>query len=370
MWILEEESVQSSTWLTPGGRSGRGLRRITTALALIAVTALMLAACSGDSGNESAGTPEAEGSITVYSGRSENLIGPILADFAAETGIPVEVRYGDSADLALLIDEEGDRSPADVFISQSPGAVGFLAQEGSLAPISAENLNRVAKEFRNQDGQWVGMSGRVRVVVYDSNDQIADGLPASVFDLTQEKFRGKVGLAPSNGSFQDFVTGMREQHGDGVTQDWLNGMADNDARTYANNTSIVEAVGRSEVPTGLVNHYYNVRAKAENSQVTSENYFFPNKDIGSLLIATAIGVLTASENNTDAEQLVSFLLSDDAQEFFSKETSEYPLAKGVAAPSGVPPLDSLDVATMDLDELGGGLVRTLEMIEASGLQSP
>lgn len=357
-----------STWPTADGRRGRRWRTVTRALVLTMIAVLGLAACSAGSDTDPAGESESGSAVTVYSGRTENLIGPLLADFTAETRIPVQVRYGDSADLALLIQEEGERSPADLFISQSPGAVGLLAEQGNLSQISSENLDRVPENFRNGEGQWVGMSGRVRVLVYNSDDEDAQKLPDSVFDLTKEEFRGKVGLAPANGSFQDFVTAMRFEHGDETTEKWLDGMAANDAKSYANNTAIVEAVNRGEVPMGLVNHYYNIRAKAENPEASSENYFFPDKDIGSLLIATAIGVLEPSGNKADAQRLVSFLLSDSAQEFFSTETSEYPLVSGVPGPSGVPPLDSLDVDTVDMDELGGGLGRTLEMIEASGLQ--
>jgi iron(III) transport system substrate-binding protein len=176
-----------------------------------------------------------------------------------------------------------------------------------------------------------------------------------------------VALAPSNGSFQDFVTAMRETAGDDVAAEWLAGMAANDAQAYADNTAIVQAVARGEVPLGLVNHYYAERALAEDPSLPIENVFFPDGDLGSLLIVTAAGVLEGSAQAEDAEALVQFLLAEDAQTFFSAETFEYPLAAGVPAADELPPLDSLDVATFDLDALGGGLAATLELIEASGL---
>ena len=158
---------------------------------LLAVVAIIAAACGGS-----------EESVTVYSGRTENLIQPILDQFTEETGIEVEVRYGGSADLALLIDEEGDRTPADVFISQSPGAIGFLAGNGHLQAIDSATLDLVDPQFRNADGLWVGMSGRVRVIVYNTNLVDPATLPSTVFDLTQEQYRGQVAIAPANGSFQ------------------------------------------------------------------------------------------------------------------------------------------------------------------------
>ncbi len=324
---------------------------------VVAALVGMVAGACGDSAD----------TLTVYSGRTENLIQPLLDRFEDESGSSVEVRYGDSADLALLIQQEGDRSPADVFISQSPGAVGFLAGEGLLRPIGDEVLEMVAPEFRNAGGLWVAMSGRVRVVVYNRDLIDPADLPASVFDLTDERFRGDVAVAPTNGSFQDFVTAMREIHGDDVARSWLEGLAGNGAQGYANNTAIVQAVGRGDVPLGLVNHYYNYRALAEDPGLASENYFFPDGDVGSLLIATALGVVASTDDPGLADEFVAFMLGEEAQRFFSQETFEYPLGAGVEPAGDLPPLSSLNVATYDFDRLGGGLARTRELIDASGL---
>lgn len=328
------------------------MRRVAVALALL------LAACSG-------GGPEV---LTVYSGRTENLIGPLLEQFAAEEGVEVEVRYGQSAELALLISEEGERSPADVFISQSPGAVGYLAGEGLLTPIGEEALALVPESFRNGDGMWLGMSGRIRVLVYNRDLVDASTLPASVFDLVDPRYQGQVAVAPANSSFQDFVTAMREIHGDQVTLDWLRGLVENQARTYANNTAIVQAVGRGEVKMGLVNHYYNYRAKAEDPSAPSENYFFPGGDIGSLLIVTAVGKIRTTDQPELADRFIEFLLGEEAQRFFSEQTFEYPLAGGVEPADVLPPLEGIEVATYDFDRLSGGLEQTRALIDESGLE--
>ncbi len=327
--------------------------------ATIVVLALAAGACRGS-----------EESITVYSGRTENLIGPLLDAFTEETGISVAVKYGSSADLALLMTEEGDRSPADVFISQSPGAVGFLVENGLLRPLDPVVLGLVEPEFRNAGGRWVGLSGRVRVLVYNTELVEPGSLPSSIFDLTDPRFEGDVGVAPANGSFQDFVTAMREIHGDEATLGWLEGLEANGAETYANNTAIVQAVGRGEIPLGLVNHYYNFRVLAEDPGLPSANHFFLGGDVGSLLIATAAGVLESSTRTAGANQLVAYLLGESAQTFFSEETLEYPLAAGVSPSPLLPDLELLSVATYDFDRLGGGLQRTKELIDASGLEAP
>lgn len=307
--------------------------------------------------------------LTIYSGRTKNLIDPLLRDFSEQTGIAIDVRYGDSADLALLIDEEGDRTDVDVFISQSPGAVGFLQEQGMLAELDSELLGLVDESFRGADGRWIGLSGRVRTLVYNTDLVDESELPDAVLDVTEPQYRGRVAVAPSNGSFQDFVTAMRIELGDDVAARWLEGLVDNDAPTYSNNTAIVEAVARGEVPMGLVNHYYLERTQDEDPDVPAANHFFPEGDLGSLLITTATAIIEGSEQRDDAQELVRFLLSEDAQRYFSGETFEYPLAQGVEPDPAVPPLSEINTTTIDLDKLGGGLARTAELIQDSGLGS-
>jgi iron(III) transport system substrate-binding protein len=304
--------------------------------------------------------------LTIYSGRGQDLVGPLLERFHAQTGIDVDVKYGDSAELALLLDEEGDRTPADVFFSQSPGATGFLAGKGRLAPLGQEVLAKVDQRFRNKAGRWVGVSGRQRVLVYNTELVQPRDLPDSVLDLTDPRWAGKVAVAPTNGSFQDFVTAMRQLRGEEATGGWLRGVAGNRPRTYANNNAIVEAVGRGEVPVGLVNHYYNHRFLRENPSMPTRNHVFGGGDVGALVIPATVSVLEGSDRSEQAARFAEFLLSPEAQRYFSDETFEYPLAQGVPAAPGVPPLGSLESPSYDVDELGGGLQRTIELIRASG----
>ena len=329
-------------------------------LAALLGLALFATACGDDGGSDE--------SITLYSGRNEELIQPLVDDFIDRTGISVEVRYGDSAELALLIQTEGDNTPADLFISQSPGALGLLAGEGRLATLGSELTSLVDEGFAAGDSTWVGITGRVRVVVYNSNLVDEAELPASVLDLVEPKYAGKVGVAPNNGSFQDFVTAMRNELGDDATRDWLVGMAANNSPNYPKNSPIVEAVGRGEIPMGLVNHYYNLRALEADPSVASKNHFLPVDDIGSLVIVTAGAVLSSSGASAAAESLLSFLLSDDAQMTFAEQTQEYPLVAGVAAPSGLPSLDGYAAQTIDYDLLGDGLLGTINLIRESGIE--
>ena len=349
------------------------IRRVFTFAALVVLGAAMLVAC-GDDGDDTTVEDATTDSgaldgttIAVYSGRGEDLIGPVFDAFEAATGATVDARYGGSAEMALLIDTEGDQSPADVVISQSPGAIGFLDERERLLTLDEAVLERVPPEFRGADGTWVGITGRVRVLVYNTDLVSEEELPTSVLELTDATYAGRVGVAPSNGSFQDFVTGMRAELGDEATLEWLRGLAEGDAPNYAKNSAILDAVARGEVEMGLVNHYYLVEALEEDPSLPAANHVFPEGDLGSLLITSAAGVVDTTDDESAANALVAFLLSDEAQALSAAGEKEYPLVEGVDAPDGLEPLDELAAVVVDLEVLAGGLSGTQELIDESGI---
>jgi iron(III) transport system substrate-binding protein len=327
----------------------RNLRPLLLALALL-VLATGVAACGG--GDDSPTGDAAK--LTVYSGRNEALVGPLLDRFAEQTGVDLDVRYGDTAELAATLREEGDRSPADVFFAQDGGALGAIEHEGLFATLPQATLDEVDARFRSTGGRWVGASGRVRVIAYDGRELDASDLPDSVFDFTRPEWRGKVGWAPTNGSFQAFVTAMRKVHGDAATERWLTAMRDNDVQAYDNNILVRDAIAAGEVQAGLINHYYVMEALAEDPGYPVELHF-PQGD----------GILASSEHSAQAQELVDFLLSSEAQEYFREETAEYPLAAGVEPLPALPALASIeqpDVDLADIDDLQG----TLELLERAG----
>jgi iron(III) transport system substrate-binding protein len=324
------------------------------------VAAIALLAATGCGGGD-------RDALTIYTGRTESLVAPLLEQFSEENDIAIDVRYGDTNDLALLIGTEGDRSPADVFWGQSPGATAYLAERDLLAPLPEEILSRVEPGYEDDQGRWVGVSGRQRVLVYNRDMVDEADLPGSVHDLTRPEYRGKVGLAPSNGSFQDFVTAMRQLEGEDAATAWLEGMAANDARTYANNNAIVEAVGRGEIPFGLVNHYYNFRFLQEDPGLPSRNHQFDAGDIGGLVIPSSASVLASSGKQEAAQRFIAFLLEKEAQEYFAEETFEYPLAAGVAAAEGVPPLSTLRPPAGEQPDELGDIATTGKLIAEAGL---
>ena len=352
---------------------------LTRALPLMLTLALFTASCGSDQFQIDAAAAEifpgecvddTSEEVTIYSGRKENLIEPVLDAFTCVTGVSVQVRWGSSTQLALLIDEEGNRSQADVFLSQSPGPVGFLESKGLLGTIDNNVLRLVSEDNRSSQGSWVGFSGRKRVLVHNIDLVAAAELPTSVFDLTDEKWKGKVAIPGTNGSFMDWFTVFRDQYGTDVATKWLNEMVANDARYYPNNRSIVEAAGRGEIEVGLVNHYYNYQEMvAAGDDHRAKNHDLDDDDIGSLLIITAATVLKSAKNSEGANDLLAYLLSAPVQSYFTNHTLEYPLAAGVEPNAALPPLTALEIGSVNFDALGGGFDETARIIEASGIQN-
>ena len=310
----------------------------------------------------------AQDKLTIYSGRNESLLGPILAQFTEATGIEIEVLYGGTSAVANQILTEGENSPADVFIAQDGGAFGALAAAEMLATLPDETLERVVDSaFVSPDGVWAGLSGRARVLVYNPEllEEMGLELPDSILDLTDEPWRGLVGWAPTNASFVANITAMRVLLGDCDAEDWLAGMIANDVQAYPKNTPIVQAVINGEVVVGLVNHYYLFRFLAEDPEITATLHFFPGGDVGSLINVAGAAILESSDQPDAALELVNYLLSDTAQTYFAETTYEYPLIDGVEPSVELPALADIEAPEFDLSELDD-LQATLEMIEESG----
>ncbi len=340
-------------------------RRSSIACLLLSIT--LLAAACGDGGEEAAQVEPATGSLTVYSGRSEELVRPLIEQFESESGIDVQVRYGDTAQMAGAILEEGDNSPADVYYGQDAGALGALSEEGRLQTLDQAVLDRVDAQFRSIDGQWVGVSGRARVAVYNTSALSEDDLPESILDFTDPRWGGgKIGWAPTNGSFQAFVTALRVSEGEDGARTWLEGIKANEPKVYDSNVPIVDAAGAGEIQVGFVNHYYLYRARAENPDFPAANHIFPNGDLGSLVNVAGVGIVDTAPHDEEARRFVDFLLSEPAQQYFAAETFEIPLVDGVEPAADLPPLESLQQPDINLNELAD-LQGTLDLMTEVGL---
>jgi iron(III) transport system substrate-binding protein len=334
------------------------VRRLGLVAFLLALPLLpALAGCGGE-----------DGDITVYSGRQEDLVEDLFEQFEDATGIKVDVRYGDSAELAATIAEEGENTPADVFFAQDAGSLGSVAAEGLLAELPPATLGEVDDRFQDPESRWVGTSGRVRVVAYNTDELSEEELPDSIWGYSDPSWSGRLGLAPTNASFQAMVTAMRLEAGDERTREWLEGIAANEPRIFENNVQTVEAIAAREIDAGFVNHYYLYGLLEEEPDAAVANHFLEPGDAGALVNVAGVGILRTTDRPGMAQQLVDFLLGP-GQEYFATETDEYPLVEGVGPRTELPPLTDLHGPDVALGALGPELEATLEMIDSVGLTS-
>ncbi len=351
-------------------------------LALATASAMALAGCVGtdqsaptpapppEEGSAEAveGTPESDNFLIVYSGRNEALVQPLIDIFTEQTGIDVEVRYGNTGEMAALLLEEGDATQAGVFLSQDAGALGALSKAGLFVTLPEDIAGVVPQGFTSSDGSWVGVTGRARVLVYDSTQLSEDDLPKTSDEIVGPQWSGQVGLAPGNASFQSAVTAYRVMEGEGAAESWLTALKINDVQEFENNGAIMEAVESGQLAIGLTNHYYWYRMVAERGieNVTSRLFFPEPGDPSSIVNVTGVGILSPAQLDQDAYDFVRFMVSAEAQNYFVQETSEYPVVPGIAVPEGLPSLESLLSPTLDLSDLDD-LKATVELLERVGL---
>lgn len=347
------------------------MRRTTALLAVIAI----LAACGANgttttteapADTTDSGTTASGEALTLYSGRNKNFVQPVVDAFTAETGIEVEVRYAGTGELATTIMTEGDASPADVFWAQDPAFIGGLAKEGYLTELPEDVLSLVPERFADADGRWVGITARARVFVYNTELVPEEELPADIWEVTDPKWKGRLGVAPTNGSFVAFVTGMILAEGEERTREWLEGIAANEPQIFDGNGPIVDAVVAGDLDAGLVNHYYLLQRIAELGEVPAANHFFSDGDPGGLVMATGAGILASSDKPEEAAELIRYLLSEESQNHFLG-LFEYPLVEGIGTPEGQLPLDELPTLDISLTDTADTLDPALALIAEAGL---
>ena len=335
--------------MTAGHIRKRNLLRI---LLFVLLLVPLLAACSN-------------GSLTIYSGRSQTLVDPVIQQFRQATGIKVKVNYASTPQLAATLLEEGGNTPADIFFAQDPGGLGAVVEMLSTLPDSI--LNRVPDWARSPTGKWVGISGRARTIVYNTERLTEAGLPDDIFDFIDPKWKGRIGWAPGNASFQTMVTAMRYLWGEDKTRRWLEGVQANDPRVYPKNTSIVAAAAAGEIDVGFVNHYYIHRFLAEEGESFQARNYHPRAGgPGATIMVAGAGILEASKDKDPARKFLEFMLSTDGQQYFAGQTFEYPLVEGVNTSRVLVPLSDINQPIIPLEDLAD-LKSTQDLLRKAGV---
>jgi iron(III) transport system substrate-binding protein len=333
--------------------------------ALLASTPALLAAC-GSSGSVGAGGPH--DSITLYSGQHEQTTALLVSAFEKQTGIKVHVRSADEATLGNQILQEQGNSPADVFYAENTPVLELLREHGFLAPVDAATLAAIPKRYDSAQGDWVGVSARVSVLVYNKSKLGRAKLPTSILELASPQWRSKVGFAPSETDFQPLLSAIEKLDGRAAAERWLKALKA-DAKIYPDNETVVAQVNNGQSVIGPINHYYWYRLRAEEGAGGTHSalqYFAPG-DAGDLVDVSGAAVLKSSSHQTSAQRFLAFLVSAEGQRVLAHSHSfEYPLRAGVAPAPGLRPFSQIKPNSLTPAELGDGRV-PLELEQRLGL---
>ena len=340
-------------------------------IALAATAALGLAACgsgsSATAGSSTAANGSSAGEITVYNAQHESLTKEWIDAFTAETGIKVTVRQGDDTEMSNQIVQEGQASPADVFLTENSPAMAQVENAGLFADVDKATVDQVPAEFRPSTNKWTGIAARSTVLVYDKNKINADKLPKSMLDLANPEWKGKWAASPSGADFQAIVSALLELKGEAATEAWLKGMKEN-SKPYKGNSTAMKAVNAGEVDAALIYHYYYYGDQAKTGE-NSNNvtpFYFKNQDPGAFVSISGGGVLKSSKNAAAAQSFLKFITGKKGQEVLQKGTSfEYAVGSDVPSNDKLVPLKELQAPTVDPAKLNSAKVT--ELMTQAGL---
>ena len=335
-----------------------------TAAAAAAVLVLVTAACGGDGGADAAaGQP----TLTLYNAQHEELLQEIVPGFTKATGIKVKMRNGDDFELANQLVQEGSASPADVFLTENSPAMTLVDSKDLFAPLDDGTLAQVPAQFSPADGRWMGFAARSTVLAYNTDKVQESELPASIMELAEPQWKGRVSFSPSGADFQAIVSAVVALKGEGAAQKWLDGLKAN-GTVYQGNNVVLKSVNDGQTDTGIIYHYYWYRDQ-EESGASSDNtalHYFGNQDPGAFLSVSGAGVLKSSDHPKEAQQFVKYLSGIKGQTALAESYAlEYPLNPDVPAHPAIKPLAELEPPEVEVSELNGPVV--IEMMQQAGL---
>ena len=332
-------------------------KRVLAVASAAVVTSSLLTACSEDDGPF----------ITVYNAQHEELLEEVAPLFEEETGIDVKLRSGSDLELANQLVQEGDDSPADVFLTENSPAMSLVDNAGMFEPVDQATLDLIPPQFVPSDQNWVGFIARSTVVVYNTDELTEDDLPDSIMDFADPEWSGRISYSPTGADFQAIVSAVLELEGEEATREWLEGLAAN-GTVYDGNNVVLESVNAGEIEAGIIYHYYWYRDQKEAGEHSdsSELYFFGNQDPGAFVSVSGAGVLASSDKQDDAQEFVNFLASEEGQQAIADSYAlEYPLNPNVSLEPPVKPFDELQPPDIDVSTLNSETV--IELMQDAGL---
>jgi iron(III) transport system substrate-binding protein len=340
--------------------------RLILAGAVALAVAVTVAGCGGSDQSGAAGSP-GSATITLYNAQHEDLMKLMVDGFTKETGIKVQMRSGEDPELANQILQEGPASPADVFVTENSPAMTLVDGKGGFAPLDQATLAQVPAAYAASNGNWIGFAARSTVLAYNTKQLTAAQLPASIMDLAQPQWKGKVGIAAAGADFQAIVSAVLAVRGDAATAEWLRGLKAN-AKVYRGNSAVMKAVNGGEIQAGVIYHYYWYQDRAESgaNSANTELHFFGNKDAGAFVGVSGAGVLKASKHKTEAQRLVQYLTGKNGQKILAESSAlEYSISAEVPTNPKLKPLAELSPPDVDIAKLNGP--RVVELMQQAGL---
>jgi iron(III) transport system substrate-binding protein len=335
-------------------------RRATLAAALVLLCSFLAAGCGGSS----------SASLTLYNGQHEQTTDALVAGFEKATGIAVNVRSDDEDTLADELVTEGSNSPADVIYTENSPVLEYLQGKSLLAPVDPATLAHTPSRYNSAQGDWVGVSARVSVLIYNPSLIAASQLPHTVMELADPRYAGKLAFAAGETDFQPIVTSVARTYGEAAALKWLEGIKANaGSHVYPDNETIADEVNRGAAAFGVVNQYYWYRMRAElgAENVHSKIAYFAPRDPGYVLDVSGAGVLASSKHKAAAQRFLAFLVSKQGQEIIVHSISyEYPIASGVATTAPETPFDRLQPNSITIPELGDGST-AIALLRKAGL---
>jgi iron(III) transport system substrate-binding protein len=351
----------------PPTRRRRG--GIVAGAAAAFLTAGALAGCGATaqaSGNLGSGQ-----TIVLYNAQHQQTTDALIAAFTKQTGIKVKVDSDDEDVLTAQIEQEGSRSPADVFYTENSNWLQQLANRGMLSPVDAPTLANVPTADSGSDGDWVGVSARVSALVYNPSKISASQLPTSILDMANPRYKGEFELAPSETDFWPLVASVAKAKGNAAAVAWLEGLKANAGNNdnVPDNETLTSDVSQGTTDFAVINHYYYYRLQAEVTGGTGSAklaYFAPD-DPGYVESISGAAVLKSSKHQAAAQEFLNFVTSQSGQEVLeSGQSFEYPLKAGVAANPKLPPLTSYQPNSFDPADFGTGEI-SKTLLQQAGL---
>lgn len=360
-------SILAATLLAGCGAPAASTPATTTSATAAATAAAPAETATAQPAATTAAQSNVNGDLVVYSGRSEALIKPVIALFAAQyPAVNVQLKAGQNNELAAALIEEKANPQADVFITTDMLTAANLAAENVLAPYAAKGSDAIADEYRDPENRWTAFTARARVIMYNAELVPAAELPSTMADLADPKWKGQIAAAASsNGSMQAQIAAMRALAGEEATRTWLEGLIANDVTFLNGHTDVRKAVGAGEFKLGLVNHYYYHLQKAEATDNKVGVVYADQGDgaTGTIVNTTAGGVVAGGPNSAAAQAFIDFLLTPQAQQVFAAANYEYPLIAGVPLAEGVKPLGEFRIADVAMRDLAATIPETQQLIQ-------